>query len=209
MVFAKKALLACVASMSVVPGIASAAETELIEASALLNSGMSNGLNEFGQVANALLDENSKSLEYVFFETSDTFTPTSDEQGFVAIDNVDFAPGSLGEWQVIVEDTNSQRKPQELEVTRTEAEYRLLSRVLNESISFSDAETRSIDDILINPDTGGIEYFTVSMDAESFFNDDIRVIPASEVEVARTGQVTASVPLSEVESGSEYQWRLN
>src|SRR5690606_27154255 len=150
----------------------------------VLDSGITNGLNEFGQVRNVLLDENSKSVEYIFFETSETFNQTTDGEGFVEIENVEFAPDvAIGEWEVIVEDTDAQRKPEELEVDRSEADHRLLSNLLDESIQFSDQQARAIDDILINPETGEIEYFTVEMDSGSFFGQQMRAIPASEVQI--------------------------
>ena len=202
----KTALAAGMACMMVAPGIASAADEELMEASSVLDSGITNGLNEFGQIRNILLDESGKFVEYIFFETSETFSQTTDGEGFVEIENVEFAPDiAVGEWEVIVEDTDAQRQPEELEVDRSEADHRLLSNLLDESIQFSDQQARAIDDILINPETGEIEYFTVEMDNESFFNQQMRAIPASEVEIGMAGEVTASVPLSEVDNNSKYQ----
>lgn len=186
------------------PGL-SAAQDELIPASDIIGRGVSNGLNQIGLVQNALLDEDGKAVEYLFFDASETFRPAQSDMSFVEIDNVDFSPGAAGAWQVVVTDTDAQHRPEELQVDRSEADYRLLSNVLEESINFSDDEALKIDDILINPETGALEYFTVELNADSFFDTDMRFIPASDVEIGAAGKVSSAVSLAELERDSRYR----
>ncbi|HAW91759.1 MULTISPECIES: PRC-barrel domain-containing protein [unclassified Arsukibacterium] len=107
--------------------------------------------------------------------------------------------------KVLVKDTNAQRKPTELKVTKREAEYRLVSKILDEYIVFSDQQMRQIDDILLDAKTGKIKYFTVDMATDSFFSDDIRAIPVNEVHVKWSGQVISSASLTDVSSHKKYQ----
>jgi sporulation protein YlmC with PRC-barrel domain len=200
----KTTLVSCIACALTLPAIATA-DDHMIKASNILYSDISNGLNTFGRVDNVLLDKNGDSVEYLFFEKSDSFRPASSGKGFVEMSNVDFNPASAGEVQVLVKDTDAQRKPQELKVSYSEAESRLLSRVLDKSIKFSDQEIRRIDDILIDRDTGSIKYFTVDMATDSFFSDDVRAIPADEVNITWSGTVTSSASIADISRHRKYQ----
>ncbi|MDX1538045.1 PRC-barrel domain-containing protein [Arsukibacterium sp.] len=200
----KTALVSCVACALALP-VTATADDHMIKASNIIYSDITNGLNTFGRIENVLLNRNSDAVEYLFFETSNTFRPVSNTKGFVEISNVKFNADAGGKLQVLVKDTNAQRKPQELEVTHKEAEYRLVSKILDEYIMFSDQQMRQIDDILIDRKTGKIKYFTVDMATDGFFSDDIRAIPADEVHIKWSGQVKSSASLTDVSSHKKYQ----
>lgn len=205
----KSALVACMTCAMAIPGIASAhedrAKENLVKASTILSSSISNGHNVFGQVDNLLLGQDGKAVEYVFFNTNDTFRATSGQKGFIELDNVDFRPGAFGNTQVVVQDTDAQRKPEELKVSYSQAQHHLLSNLLDESIQFSDKKLRKIDDILLHPRTGEIKYFTVEMDVGGFFDEDTRLIPATEVNIKQSGLVTTSAKLSDVTRDNKYK----
>lgn len=200
----KTALLTGLACIIAAPGMASAKD-KMVEASNILYSNVSNGLNVFGKVDNVMLDKHGKSVEFILFDTSTSFDATDAGKGFVNFKNVNFNPETLGNFQVVIADTNAQRKPQELKVTRTEAEYRLLSRILEESIQFSDMSLREVNDVLIDAKTGHIKYFTVEMDTDNVFGNEIRAIPAETIEINWSGKVMSSLSLAEVDKNEKYK----
>lgn len=200
----KTALVSCVTCALALPAIANA-DDHMIKASNIIYSDITNGLNTFGRIENVLLNKNSDAVEYLFFETSNTFRPVSNTKGFVEINNVKFNADAGGKLQVLVQDTDAQRKPTELKVTKKEAEYRLVSKLLDEYMVFSDQQMRQIDDIIIDRKTGKVKYFTVDMATDGFFSDDVRAIPASEVHIKWSGQVISSASLADVTSQKKYQ----
>jgi hypothetical protein len=151
-----------------------------VSAQELMSGDVNNNFNFLGDVRNLVLDPTMSRLEYVLYDVPYFYSLYGDDDGFVRFDNVAIERGGTG-MDVRIDDEAADYRKDELELTRSEAEGRLVDEIINGKVRFSDGQWRGVDDVLFDPDNGMIQYFVVEMDDESLFGNDNRLVPASRV----------------------------
>lgn len=174
-------------------------EQTTVSAERLQNASFSTGLNPVGVVDRLILDADRKSLEFILLESQSVVSRlTGVDDGFVLFNQVDFQSQFFDETEVVLEEQTSPSVPEELELTRSEAEMRVVSRILDEGIQFSDGVERELTDILFDRSTGEIAYYVISADDDSLFETNQQLIPAAQVEINDEGQAVASIASRQV-----------
>jgi len=170
-----------------------------VSASALMRSEVTNGLNPVGSVRDLVLDKDSTTVQYVLYEVPFPYNLYSVDDGFVefARTSVD----SLGWYglRIRFDDAASGQAPERLALTRSQADHRLVSNLLGDSVAFDAEGTRQIEDLLIDRRTGRITHFVVNKNPEALFNEHPSAIPAREVSISATGDVTTTLDFEDLE----------
>lgn len=171
---------------------------KVISADTVLSGDVTNGFNTLGSVRDLVLTPDGKRVAFVLYEVPYPYSVYGANDGYVAFDNVAFDSTGATELNIRIDDEASIRDPQELTLTRQEADHRLLSRLDDGSLRFSGDEgvEREIEDVLIDRRTGEITHYVVAMDEDSLFNLTPRAIPAEEIDIDAQGNLTTDVTLN-------------
>lgn len=176
----------------------SAMNEEVVSAKDVLSADVTNLLNPVGQVSDLVLNPSGTQIQYVLFEVPYPYSFYGAEDGFATFDGIDFEVG--GALTLNVQLTGEEPQgPEELTLTASEADHRLLSNIIGEPLQFSDDETRRIRDVLVDRDTGALTHYVVDMDADSLFDVDRRTLPADMVSIDEDGAVVASTDVAGVD----------
>ncbi len=174
-----------------------------VSARDLLNATVENVGNPVGHVRDLVLNEDGTAVQYVLYQIPFPYSVTgavSPQNGFVAYDNLDIEPGAGFNDYVRFAGQASPQAPQQLTIDRAEADNRLVSRLLDDTVTFSGDTARSVQDILIDRDSGKIAGYVINKDPNSWFNDQPLVIPASKVQISKGGNVTTSADFASLET---------
>ncbi|MEE4153299.1 MAG: hypothetical protein V2I27_03990 [Erythrobacter sp.] len=167
-----------------------------VSAQELMSGDVNNNFNMLGDVRNLILDPTSSRLEYVLYDVPYFYSLYGDDDGFVRFDNVAIERGSDMNVDVRIDDEAYDFRKDQLELTRSQAQGRLVDDILDGEVRFSGGEMRGVDDVLFDPQSGQIQYFVVEMDDESLFGNDNRLVPASRVRYDQRGDYwTVSDPM--------------
>lgn len=173
-----------------------------VSAEELLNANVNNLGNPVGNVSDLVLNEEGTAVQYVLYEIPYPYVYLGAQNGFVAFENLEVSPADAGFGNhVSFSGEVSDEAPEELEITRTEADHRLVSNILDSTISFSDGEVaRDVEDILIDRQTGEITGYVVNTDPDAWFNDDPRVVAADQVQIGDQGEVSTQAEFAALET---------
>ncbi len=170
-----------------------------VSAKDLLAADVTSGFNPVGNVRDLVLNEDSSQVEYVLYEVPYPYQLYGADNGYVAFENVAVDPGASFDLNLRFDDPADSEDPTTLELTREEADHRLVSRILGDTVSFAGEETRPLEDILIDRQSGRITHYVVNNNPDAWFNDEPRAIPAAEVAISDEGEVTASTEFAALE----------
>lgn len=160
----------------------------------MMSGDVTNGFNMLGNVKDLILNTAGTQIQYVLYEVPSPWSFYGGEDGFVAWDNIAVERGVGAGLDLRLDDGESPYAKEQLELTRNQANNRMVSRIVGEDLMFADGAMREIDDILFNPKTGMVTHYLVEMDADSLFREDIRRIPASYVSWDSQGMMRVSQP---------------
>lgn len=207
------------AAMCLTPGAASAQQSgdnadrakewsqmrqEAVKASEVLRGNMTNGLNPIAQVKNLVLSENGDRVQYVLYEAGSQPWELYVGDGFAAFDGVDLETGSIyGGIDVRLADPKPEKAPQEIRITKDEADERLVSRILEKDMRLASG-AHEIEDILIHPETGQVTHYVVGADEDSIFSEEKRAVRANEVRYAN-GSYRTSMSMQDIEKDQPYE----
>lgn len=167
---------------------------ERVSAEEMLDADISSGMNPVGPVDDLILSPDGQRVQYVLFDQRSTFFRLSAGNGFVEWDNVDVRQGAGFEPDLVVTDAESGKEPQEIALTRSQANRRLVSNLIDSNLTFMDGRALRVSDILFNSETGELSDYVVQMNEDSLFDDDQRRIPASMVTVDANGELRVNQP---------------
>jgi hypothetical protein len=174
---------------------------QITSAHALLHSNLSNGLNPIGTVSDLLLTPDHKKVEYVLYDSSYPFTLYGGGDGFVNFSDVRILGDAALMTNIIVNEDLT-RAPNELELTASEAQGRLVSRLIGNLMYFPNGHTRRIRDVLIDRTSGVVEYYVVEMSPDTVFRAEPRAVPADDVSIDK-GRVSTRLTMDKVEAMKE------
>lgn len=177
---------------------------EVVSAEIISSADVYKGDQVIGEISKLVLNEDSSAVQYVLYEVRYPFRDYPNEAGFSTFGAAQFNV-LAGDSEVRVDfDAESLRQaPEELELTASEADHRLVSNVIGSQLYFAGGESLRIVDLLVDRDSGEILHYVVATDAESLFDLDRRAIPAETAEVDDGGTVRASMKLSEIRDLSQ------
>jgi len=167
---------------------------ERVSAEEMLDGDISDGMSTVGPVEDLILSPDGRRVQYVLFDQRRTFFRLSAGNGFVEWDNVDVREGAGFEPDLVVTDAESGKEPQEIALTRSQANRRLVSNLIDSNLTFMDGRALRVSDILFNSETGELSDYVVQMNEDSLFDDDQRRIPASMVTVDANGELRVNQP---------------
>tara|TARA_R110000823_G_scaffold130015_10_gene257876 strand:- start:32770 stop:33417 length:648 start_codon:yes stop_codon:yes gene_type:complete len=171
----------------------------------LLTGEVTDGFNPLGNVRELVLSENLERVHYVIYEVPFPYSFYGSEDGFVDYTNVALERGYGTRPDLRIDDPQSQRAPEELKLTKKEAEHRLASNVMDSSLNFtSENSSREVEDLLVDRKSGAITHFVIEMDPESLFNENARAIPAGEVKVGKDGKLTTAMKFDAIDDMQRY-----
>lgn len=176
---------------------------QVVSADEILSGDVTNGFNPVGNVRNLILTQDGSKVEYILYEVPYLYSFYGSDDGFVRFANVALERGIGWEMQVRFDDEASGGK-EELKITASEADNRLVSRIMDERIEFAGEGSREVEDLLLDRKTGEIKFFVVQMNPDSLFNDEPRVVPADQVILASDGSMTADLALDRIEGMQVY-----
>lgn len=174
---------------------------QITSAHALLHSNLSNGLNPIGTVSDLLLTPDHKKVQYVLYDSSYPFTLYGGGDGFVNFSDIRIL-GDAALMTNIIVDENLTRTPDELELTESGAQGRLVTRLLGSLMYFPNGHTRRIRDMLVGRTSGAVEYYVVEMSPDTVFRTQPRAIPADDVSI-KDGRVSTQLTMDKVEAMKE------
>jgi uncharacterized protein YrrD len=171
-----------------------------VSAQELMGADVYNVATLVGNVRDLVLSEDGSRVEYVLYEIPYPYVLHGASNGYAAFENlaVGASAGGLGRDLRFAGDA-SPEDPQTLEITRAEADNRLLSRVLGQTVTFSGDETRPLEDVLIDRESGKITGYVVNEDPDAWFNEAPRVVPPDQVTIGDDGNVTAETEFAALE----------
>lgn len=172
---------------------------QVVGADDILGGDVTSGVRQIGEVTELVLTPDGSAVQYVLYEVPYPFRVFGGERGFAAFEGIDFRAAAGADVGVHFVDAGSHRAPEELRLSASEADHRLVSELLGDPLHFSDGETRTITDVLVDRETSTLTHFVVDMEAQSLFDMDRRSIPADMVEINKGGTVTASMRISGVD----------
>ena len=149
---------------------------EPVSAHSLIHTDIEGEGTAFAIVDDFVLSSDGSEIEFVLFEMKEGVATEAQSLSFVPWTNVDINSNGLERDLMIVGNENS--GPQELSMTRAEANTRILSRILDSDLVFADGVVRPIDDIIFDPQSGEVDDYIVA------FEDDDRRVPAEFVSVS-------------------------
>jgi hypothetical protein len=180
---------------------------EVVSAEDLLDAEVSNGFNPVGDVTDLVLTEDGRQVQYVLFEGSYPYTLLGGVDGFSSYDRVEINQ-SFYDFTVLLPREAPPGASEELQLTRSEARQRLVTRLIDEPMQLANNDVRQIEDILIDLDTGAVAHYVIETNAETLFNMDRRTVPADRVRIEEDGDVVASVGVSELDPLQQYPREL-
>ncbi len=173
---------------------------ELISAGSILQAQVWSEHNDYaGNVSKLVLNEQQDALQYILYEGPNPWDNMAYESGFITFDNSDFEYGSVNLVEVRYEVPEDSMAPDELRLTKSQAQGRLISNLIGSEVTFTDNQTRVVEDILFNIDSGEIAYFLVDMDPNAMFATERRAIPADSVSINDSGHVMAALNLQSLQ----------
>ena len=175
---------------------------QTVSAQDLMGGDVSNGVNMLGDIDQLILDPTQSRLEYVLYDVPYPWSFYGSDDGFVRWDNVEIERGFGTGIDVRIDDDAYDFRKDQLELTRSQAQGRLVDDIISGDVRFSDGTMRGIDDVLFNPDTGAITHFVVEMDGEDLFGNDNRLVPASMVRYDERGDYWM------VSQSPNYDWEI-
>ena len=175
-----------------------------VSADELLSADVFNVANPVGNVRDLVLSEDGRSVEYILYEVPYPYAYQGARNGFVAFDNVALDDGMFGS-QVRFDDETDQQAPETLEITRDEADERLLSRILDKTVTFEGDQSRPLEDVLIDRRTGAISGYVVNSNPDAWFNEDPRIIPPDQVTIGDQGEVSTTAEFASLETVESLQ----
>lgn len=175
-----------------------------IPATELLASDVRNFANPVGQTDKLILNKEGTAIQYVTFDVPYPYSFYTGEDGFVSYDSVDVEDGAYGGVELMISDANVSLPRDQLKLTRGEARGRLVDRLIGSDLRFSDGETREVEDMLIDPESGRVTHYVVQMNTESLFDEQSRTIRVTNVKIGNDGTLTANMPLADVEKSQDY-----
>lgn len=158
-----------------------AAMNETASAERMMSGEVSHVFRQLGEVRDLILDPAGQRVEYILYETPMIGRIYGGEDGFVRWDNVEIERGAGTSLDLRIDDPASAESKDRLTITRSEADDRLVSRIIGGEMMFADGQMREIDDILFDPDTGALQHYVVEFDTESLYTEDTRLVPAAMV----------------------------
>lgn len=172
-----------------------------VHASTLLNADVSSGLAPVGRVDDLLLGPENSRIQYILYDVPYPYGFFGGEDGFVAFDSVDLENTGYGQnLRVRFVESGVGQMPKEFDVKRADAADRLVSRIMGAPMRFNGGETRDVEDLLINPETGTVTHFIVQMEPNAIFSGEPRVVPADLVSLGDGAEtLVADIPIERVE----------
>lgn len=170
-------------------------QKDAMSVESVLSADVRNGIGPVGQVSDLVLSAEGDEIQYVLYNVRYPYRFYGGENGFSTFEGVDFRRATGGDLAARFEAEETDRAPERLELTASEADNRLVSRVLNERVQFADGATRRITDILIDRQTGAVTHYVVSAASDSLLAPGRRAIPADRVSIGDGGIVTAATDL--------------
>lgn len=172
---------------------------QVVGADDILAADVTSGIRQVGKVNELVLTPDGSAVQYVLYEVPYPYRTFGGEAGFTTFDGIDLRAAGGADVGVHFTGTESHSAPEQLRLSASEADHRLVSEMLGDPLHFSDGETRTITDLLVDRDTGVVTHFVVDMEAQSLFDMDRRSIPADMVEIDAGGTVTASTDIRGVD----------
>ena len=177
------------------------AQNETVSAERMMGGDVSNGFNFMGDVRDLVLNPAGTQIQYILYEVPQPWSFYGNEDGFVAWDNIRVERGIASGIDLTIDDEESLYAKDQLRLTRSQAENRLVSRIVGGDMRFADGSVREIQDILFDPDTGMLTDYIVELDEDSLFDEDTRRIPASMVSLDPDGLWIVAQPVT-------YDWEI-
>lgn len=173
---------------------------QTVSAEELLGADVATVDDPVGNVRDLVLNESGTAVEYVLYEVPYPYAYGGNDDGFASFDNLavdDF--GGFG-IRLRFDDDAAAKAPDELILNRQQADHRLVSNILDETVVFSGQETRPVEDILIDRQSGEIKGYVVNANQDAWFNDEPRVIAPDQVTVSDEGEVSTRAEFAALES---------
>jgi len=175
----------------------------VIKASEILSADTTTGLNHLGQVRDLVMAPNNRQVRYVLTEVPHPFGIYGGRDGFIRFDNASFEDEIYG-MEVRVGNASDAEGKDQLKLTRTQADDRLVSNILEEEMLLAGDDVRDIENLLIDRQSGEITHVVIALNDESLFNEDPRAVPMDTVRIDEQGAVTSSLSLAQIASMQEY-----
>jgi len=177
------------------------AHKNTVSARSMLKASVYNVGNPLGNVRDLVLSEDGTTVQYVIYEIPYPYAYKGARNGFAGFTHLDIERNAGLETVVRFGSEPTDQVPDRLSVTRTEADHRLLSRILNDDVIFSDRKiVRQVEDILIDRETGRITGFVVNKNPDAWFNDQPRVISSDQAKISEQGNVTTTADFTALAS---------
>ncbi|MAT84645.1 MAG: hypothetical protein CMD39_10185 [Gammaproteobacteria bacterium] len=163
---------------------------DAVSADRLLGGDVHTVANPVGSVRDLILNERGSAVAYVLYEVPYPYALSGADDGFVRFDNVAVEDGATLDTVLRIDD-GAARGPRELTLKRSEADHRMVSRLLDDAVAFADGRhIREVEDILVDRHSGELLGFVVNRNPDAWFNDDPRLIPPHKVTIGPDGNVT-------------------
>lgn len=175
---------------------------QVVSAEDVLDGNVNNGLNAIGNVRDLVLSAEGDRVEFIMMEVPYPWSYYGGEDGFVAFDRVDFQRGPGLDVDVVIERDEPVSPPEELTLTATEAENRLVSRLIGQRVRFSEG-SREVTDMLIDRDSGVVTHWIVEMAEDALFSTDRRAIPADQISIEE-GTPSTQIEVATLDEYREY-----
>ena len=171
-----------------------------VSAKELMHADVHNVANQVGNVRDLILTGDGSAVEFVLYEIPYPYALYGNDDGFVTFENIDVERGAGFDTKLVFADDAAPDAKERLALTRSEADHRMLSNILGETIVFAGDQTRDIEDVLIDRESGRLQGFVVNEDPDALFNVEPRMIPVDEVDIGAGGNVTTSAEFAALEA---------
>ncbi len=175
-----------------------------VKASEILDGNVTNGLNPVAQVTNLVLNKNGDELEYIIYESRSPVMSFYVGDGYTSYNTVDLESSYGGGVDVRVDSSADVRGPEEIEITRDEADQRLVSHVLESQIELDGGKIYQVEDLLIQPQTGKITHYVIGSEPDVLFSDGRRTVRATEVSF-RNGEYRSDLSMQDIDKDQPYE----
>jgi hypothetical protein len=184
-------------------------QEKLVSAKDLLAGEVSDGFNPIGRIRDLVLTSNREQVQYVLYETPFPYSVIDQqEDGFVAFDQTSIER-DLGYGLKVRFDAGADRGlPERLTLTASQADRRLASNLIGEPLYFEGDDWRTIEDLLVDRDTGQVTHYVIEMNQQSLFNENPLAVPAELVTIENGSLITAPLDLAELAGMQEYDLAL-
>jgi len=171
-----------------------------VSAQTLLGADVENVANPIGNVRDLILNEEGSSVEYVLYEIPYPYALMGAQNGFVAFDNLSIETGATFATNLRIAD-EAARGPEELKLSRKEADHRMVSRILEDRVVFAAGQqVRELEDMLVDRKSGKILGYVVNRNPDAWFNDEPLMVPPHEITIRPDGNVTTGAEFAALES---------